>query len=94
MSDECGIGATALGIRPRTTPTCRSRRQVLGNCCHLTHSSKRPLLNNTEAAGFKQFWHLKPGLPRDVVASVLYSYHLLHGFGVSAVADWKTEALV
>jgi len=26
MSDECGIGATALGIRPRTTPTCRSRR--------------------------------------------------------------------
>jgi len=51
MSDECGIGATALGIRPRTTPICRSRRQILGNCCHLTHSLKRLLLNNTEAAG-------------------------------------------
>jgi len=29
MSYECGIGATALGIRPRTTPTCRSRRHAL-----------------------------------------------------------------
>jgi hypothetical protein len=66
MSDECGIGATALGIRLRTTPTCRSRRQILVKRLP-PYSLKRLLLNNTEAAGDVWFFHLMQGLTPEAL---------------------------
>jgi len=94
MSERYGIGSTALGERLRTTPSCRSRPHALGKWLPPYTQLKTPTL--------KQHWsrrrcaiftpHAGPN-PRDVVASVLYSYHLLHGFDVSAVADWKRKPL-